>query len=395
MPVSALAPASGTVEQTNHPRVLLVTFGSVVEPRGGLQVRSRVLAETLTEIGSPPAIVSTLEAAGAPHSPPWARTLLWPAVKPRFGCSVAFARLIRTVARDSDVLIIANAMFMPSITLAGVRLPVIWDTNECQTLHYGRLPQTASVRAKRMIWWGLERWAARRCRVAVAISTTEAGEWRRIHPVLAGRTVTVTHAPFASPRSPETARVALENLVGALSGPVLVFLGTLRAKHNAAAARWIIDVLGPALPATVTIVMCGPGSERLRPHPSGARVIGLGSVEDVDSVIAAADLCLAPLAAGAGVKTKVLHYLAHGRRVAGTPVAFEGLENAPGVYAAPLDSLAALVSRLARETETAESAGDRSLLQREWVASQHGRGGVAAQWKAVLTGLHGFDERAT
>jgi len=53
-------------------------------------------------------------------------------------------------------------------------------------------------------------------------------------------------------------------------------------------------------------------------------------VDEIDSIIDSADLCLAPLATGAGVKTKVLHYLAHGKRIAGTPIAFEGLSGAPG-----------------------------------------------------------------
>jgi Glycosyl transferase family 2/Glycosyl transferases group 1/Glycosyltransferase Family 4 len=392
LPVSATAAARAPVQPPRHvdatprqQRVLMITFGSIVEPHGGLQVRSRVLAEALTEIGHRPAIVSTREAAGGPRTLPWARRLEWPAEKPRFGFSLAFARLIRAEARDSDLLIVANAMFMPALALSGVRLPMVWDTNECQTLHYDRLERTGANRAKRVIWWGLERWAAGRCRVAVAISTSEASEWRRIHPVLRDRVVTVNHTPFASQRSAEASRAKLAQLVGGpLGGPVLVFVGTMTAKHNAAAGRWIVDVLGPSLPETTTIVICGPGSELLQPRGRGARLACLGSVEDIDSVIAAADLCLAPLASGAGVKTKVLHYLAHGRRVAGTPVAFEGLEGAPGVFEAPMDSLATLVARLATQTETAETAETRAAAQREWIQCHHGREQVAAQWNGVL-----------
>jgi glycosyltransferase involved in cell wall biosynthesis len=279
-------------------------------------------------------------------------------------------------------------MFMPALTLSRVRLPMVWDTNECQTLHYRRLPQTPSNRAKGLVWLLLERWASRRCQLAVAISGAEATEWPRIHPRLQGKVVTVDHSAFASWRSHDASRTKLKlYLGGAPPGPVLVFVGTMIAKHNAAAARWILDVLGPSLPATMTVVICGHGSDRLTSPGGGARVVCLGAVIDIDSIIAAADLCLAPLAAGAGVKTKVLHYLAHGRRIAGTPVAFEGLAGAPGLFEAELDALPELVARVLAEPESEEAARRRVAGQRAWMDGNHGLEHVAEQWNEVLTSL--------
>ncbi len=113
-------------------------------------------------------------------------------------------------------------------------------------------------------------------------------------------------------------------------------------------------------------------------------MIGLGAVDDVDSVVAAADICLAPLAAGAGVKTKVLHYLAHGKRVAGTPIAFEGLAGVPGVHSAPLDELPELIDLLCRENECNSVIAQRHQAQQEWLEVRHGRAHVTEQWKKVL-----------
>ena len=371
---------------TGVTRPLLVTFGSVLQPDGGLAVRSRLLAESLSSLGIPPAIVSTRERAPI-TVPAWARSLAVPRQKAKRGFSLELVRLIRRSAADADVVILANAMFMPALALARVRLPMVWDTNECQTLHYDRLAPSASNRAKRFVWWGLENWAARRSRVAVAISATEAVDWQRLHPVLRGKVVTVDHSPFSSQRTAAASRAKLEELLGgSVSGPVLVFVGTMTAKHNAAAGRWIVEVLAPSLPAATTVVLCGRGSELLHAAGGGARVACLGSVDDIDSVIAAADLCLAPLASGAGVKTKVLHYLAHGRRVAGTPVAFEGIEGAPGVFEAPLDELPALVARLCVDVESPVVAQGRSRAQREWMECHHGLQHVAAQWNEVLKG---------
>lgn len=369
-------------------RPAMIAFGSILQPDGGNAVRSRVLAESLTALASPPAIVSTREQRPF-AAPAWCRSLSVPERRPKWAFSVELVRLIRHAAGDSDLVILASAMFMPALSLSRVRLPMVWDTIECQTLHYRRLAPTASNRLKGLVWLWLERWAARRCQVAVAISDAEAAEWRRIHPQLRGKLVTVDHSAYAATRRRDESRVELMRHLGAPSpGPVLVFVGTMTAKHNAAAGRWILDVLAPSLPATTTVVLCGRGSDRLTPGGGGgARLLCLGHVDDVDSIIAAADLCLAPLASGAGVKTKVLHYLAHGRRVAGTPVAFEGLAGAPGLLEADLDALPALVARVCADMENAEVAQTRSAAQRAWMDCNHGLQHVAGQWNDVLKSL--------
>ena len=115
----------------------------------------------------------------------------------------------------------------------------------------------------------------------------------------------------------------------------------------------------------------------------------LGAVDDVDSIIATADLCLAPLATGAGVKTKVLHYLAHGKRVAGTPIAFEGLSGAPGLLEAPLDVLPDLVARIIAAPESADAARSRVAAQHAWLAEHHGRPLIIDQWRNVLACVNG------
>ena len=367
-------------------RPLLVTFGSVIEPDGGLQVRSRILAESLASLGMPPTILSTREALPVDPPPPWARAIHVPGQRPWRGFSIEWARLIREHARDADAVIVANAMFMPALELSGTRAPMIWDTNECQTLHYERLERTPSNQTKRLIWWGLERWAAKRCRVAVAIGQAEASEWRRIHAPLRGKLMTVDHAAFVPDREPGAGDGDLaERIGGLLHRPILLFVGTIAAKHNAVAARWLMDVLAPALPESATIVICGPGSDALvGGGRRGARVVLLGAVDDVDSIIATADLCLAPLATGAGVKTKVLHYLSHGKQVAGTPIAFEGLAGAPGLLEAPLDGLPDLITRIIETPESGEAMRARAAAQHAWLADNHGRPLIVDQWRHVL-----------
>ena len=301
-------------------------------------MRTRILAQSLATLGSPAAVVSTREPSPGLATPEWARSLAVPRGRTRARLAIDLVRLTKAAAATSDFVIISDATLLPVLTLAGVRLPLVWDTNECQSLHYGRMRPTLATRTKRIGWLGLERWAGRRASVAIAIGDSEAEHWRRVHPGLRAKLVTVDHTPFVRATSGSDPAEALERLLGRrVEGPVLVFVGTLAAKHNGPAARWIVDVLGPSLPAEVTVILCGPGTEALHGLPRGARVECLGMVGDVDSVIAAADICLAPLQSGAGVKTKVLHYLAHGRRVVGTGFAFEGIEGAPGVFEVPLE----------------------------------------------------------
>ena len=350
-------------------------------------MRTRVLAENLAELGCPAAVVSTREPSRQP-TPEWARSLAVPRRNTRAGRAIEIVRLTRAAALTSDVVIISDATLLPVLVLAGVELPLVWDTNECQSLHYGRMRPTLETRAKRVGWLGLERWAGGRCSVAIAIGSSEAEHWRRVHPGLGGKLVTVDHTPFVRNTGVTRSTETLQQLLGRqVDGPVLVFVGTMAAKHNGPAARWIVDVLGPSLPAPVTVIICGPGTEALQGQPRGARVECLGMVGDVNSVIAAADICLAPLQSGAGVKTKVLHYLAHGRRVVGTRFAFEGLEGAPGLFEAPLELIPDLVIRLLESGEPSLLEQQRVVAQRGWMERHHGRRRVATQWQEILQSL--------
>ena len=367
-------------------RPLLITFGSVLSPDGGTQVRARVLAEALTELGASPAIVSTREPRPQLPGPVpgLARELTGPRRRPWRGLSLELARLIRREAAGSDVVIITSAMFMPAVALSMTRLPIVWDTVECQTLHYQRLPPTPLNLLRRVAWKLLERWTARRS--AIAIGDEEAAAWRRLYPQLDGKLVTIDHSAPAVTRSGADGRAILAERVGhSIDGPVVLFVGTLRAKHNAAAARWLLESLAPSLPTGVTLVLCGPGSEALRPGATSATVATLGYVEDVDALIAGATVCVAPLASGAGVHTKVLHYLAHGRPVLGTRVAFEGLAGAPGLTTAPLAGFAQTLLRMLEQPESAAASSLRAESQRAWLELTHGRKHIVDQWRTTLS----------
>ncbi len=228
-------------------RPLMIAMGSVAVPRGGNETRSRLTAEILSDLGMAPAMVTT-EEPELTEAPPWAASLSAPRRRTTEYLSLDLVRLIRTSAASRTCVIATNPMFMPAIIASGIKLPLIWDTNECQTLHYRRLDQTLSNRAKRVVWFLLERWIARRCWMAIAISEAEAVTWRSTHPCLDGKLTVVDHATLAGPRDAGVARKELDARLELGDGPVLLFLGTLRAKQNTAAAKWIVSELAGSLP---------------------------------------------------------------------------------------------------------------------------------------------------
>ncbi|MDA8066520.1 MAG: glycosyltransferase family 4 protein [Thermaerobacter sp.] len=361
-------------------KVGIVTFGSVYLPRGGLAVRSRAVVEALIDIGITPFVISTEEPAtegvlDAVEVSVLKRPLRW-------GWSLELVRKVKWISRNVDVIIVESAMLIPAVVHSKPRIPIVWDTNECETLHYHRLEGNLRKCLKGAIWYNLERWSARRCQVVVAISDEEAKWWKHFFPAWEKRVVVVNHRPIID-TAPSTANATLFRRVP--GKVILLFVGSMDGKHNAVAAEWLLKVLAPALPTECILVLAGKGTGKLTlPYSTRADIRCLGEVEHIDAVIAMADYCLAPLSSGAGVKTKVLHYLAHGKCVIGTPLAFEGLEGAPGLFSAELQEWCAFMPEIMKQVENDGDRRSRQGRQREWLEARHGRQVIAEQWRSVL-----------
>lgn len=364
----------------------MVTFGSVLRPLDGLSVAARATVEALADLGVDTEVIS--QDTHEPGSLPSTVTALHRLKTPlHLGWSRELSNRVRSRSRAVDVVIAMSALLLPAIRVGSPRLPLIWDTLECETLHYSRLPKTPENVLRLVVWRAIERWASARCAVAVAVSDADADWWKRLFPEIAPKLCVIPHRPLYSPRAHRVARARVEELHGLRLGPaVLTFVGNLRVKQNVAAADWLVRVLAPRLPGSTTLLLAGTGTDQIiSDSQSDCQLVGLGAVEDVDSVVAAADVCLAPLAAGAGVKTKVLLYLAHGRRVVGTPVAFEGIEDAPGVVSSSLDGLADVVLAHVEPSESDSERAQREEAQRAWLEERHGRAIVAERWSTALS----------
>ncbi|MFD9603171.1 phosphotransferase [Streptomyces sp. NPDC059970] len=151
------------------------------------------------------------------------------------------------------------------------------------------------------------------------------------------------------------------------------FVGNLFYEPNARAAAFLRTRLAPALARR------GGSVDVYGRYPRALRVLGTGStvrlhgpVPDLPSALSTAEVGLAPLDSGGGMKLKVLQYMAAGLPVVGTAEAFAGLPD-PSAFAlvstAPsMDDMPGLVARLQDDAVLRRQLGTagRRLIETEF-----------------------------
>jgi glycosyltransferase involved in cell wall biosynthesis/aminoglycoside phosphotransferase (APT) family kinase protein len=151
------------------------------------------------------------------------------------------------------------------------------------------------------------------------------------------------------------------------------FVGNLFYEPNARAAAFLRTRLAPALaPRGGSVDVYGRYPRALRALGIGSTVRLHGPVPDLPSALSTAQVGLAPLDSGGGMKLKVLQYMAAGLPVVGTAEAFAGLPD-PGAFAlvstAPsMDDMPALVARLQDDASLRRRLGaaGRRLVETEF-----------------------------
>lgn len=148
------------------------------------------------------------------------------------------------------------------------------------------------------------------------------------------------------------------------------FVGNLYYEPNARAAMFLHARLAPALaPAGGKVEVYGRYPATLRALGAGSVLRLHGPVPDLRAALSTAQIAVAPLDSGGGMKLKVLQYLAAGLPVVGTPEAFAGLPD-PHSFALvstepSMADIPALVTTLREDPALRRSLGDagRSLAQ--------------------------------
>ncbi|HEX8223227.1 MAG TPA: TIGR03087 family PEP-CTERM/XrtA system glycosyltransferase [Allosphingosinicella sp.] len=157
-------------------------------------------------------------------------------------------------------------------------------------------------------------------------------------------------------------------------GNLIVFTGQMDYAPNIDAVRWFAGEVMPLLPRARFAIVGRKPAEAVR-RLAGPRVIVTGSVPDVRSWLAAADVVAAPLRIARGVQNKVLEAMAMARPVVASPAAFEGIEAEPGRHLivadgaeAQAEAIAALLGDPERGRALGRAARARMVEAYRWEA---------------------------
>lgn len=166
--------------------------------------------------------------------------------------------------------------------------------------------------------------------------------------------------------------------------PCLVFVGALRYRPNAEAARWAAGTILPRvrerLPgATLALVGADPPPEVVALGGLPGVTVS-GTVPDVRPWVERADIVVVPLRSGGGTRLKILEAFALGRPVVSTPIGAAGLEVRDSEHLLLADDpeqFAAAVARL-----TADATLRERLVERAYALVRE-----RYQWSAIAKRL--------
>lgn len=105
---------------------------------------------------------------------------------------------------------------------------------------------------------------------------------------------------------------------------VILFVGK-KYYPNIDGIRWFMKNVMPELESSAELWIVGRGLEFLRNEITSPRIKVIGSVDTLDLYYWEADLVIAPLFEGGGMKLKTLEALSFGKRMIGTPESMVGV----------------------------------------------------------------------
>lgn len=152
---------------------------------------------------------------------------------------------------------------------------------------------------------------------------------------------------------------------------LVAFVGNMYYPPNLYAMKWIVNSLAPKLATmqpTIKIMIVGSfPSQDVGSVP--CNVFFTGEVPDVIPYVQIADVCIAPLSVGAGIKVKILYYLACGKPVITTSVGAEGLEDCSCLIKSKLSEFADKIMLVLNDAELQkklDKEGKRYSLNFDW-----------------------------
>lgn len=150
---------------------------------------------------------------------------------------------------------------------------------------------------------------------------------------------------------------------------------------NRAGIEWYVDHVTPLVGMKVRVVGRGFASHKARLEVC-SNVEVVGEVDDLSTWYRDAHVVIAPIFDGSGMKTKVAEALMYGKKVAGTPEAFSGYEDALPHAGWVCSSAEEFARALNEATATPGPAMDPGL--RKIFVERYSHGAAMARMAAIL-----------
>lgn len=235
----------------------------------------------------------------------------------------------RQLLQTFDVFYVEGCLLINAFVFAKrLKKPLVLDTHCINKDVALKLRKKSKLTGTMRVWvWHIiERALTRRADLVIAISGNDR-EFIAKHYGLEPEGIDIIpHEVLpADHQTHAAAAAALRAKLGKGFQKIACFVGDLGAIQNQDSERYIREQLAPSTPG-VHYVIIGNNPQQL---PNQPNITYTGFVEALDPYILAADFCIAPVAIGSGVKTKVLDYIKYDKPVVATPVATEGI----GTYA--------------------------------------------------------------
>ena len=309
-------------------------------------------------------------------------------------------RIADLVAGDAfDAVVLDSLRLMTATDLVRPALPTVIDLDDLLSVRYERMRsegvgdpaavlgfasdrvpgparELAARTAIRLLGWEARRVASRELAAARSAASTVSLVSRDEVDALQQRSGSDVAWLPPSVTIPER---AVQN------GDGLVFLGGLDYQPNVQALRLYRDEVLPHLdvddPRQVLHVI-GHVPDRARDELQVPGIVLHGFVRDLSAALSRT-LLIAPLAAGGGVKLKVLDGMAHGLPVVGLPGAFEGLglPTALRIQAENAWDMATLIREL---LDAPERRADLGRAGRAFIEVNFSPAAAADRWQRVL-----------
>ena len=370
------------------PRLLFLDVLAPQPNRHASSVRSAQLVELLVERG--------FAVDFAPLVPPQAKEQA--AVMRALGATPlpwrdedAQRAFLAAQARDYDVILLAWTMvarrFIDAARAAAPQARIVFDTHDVNHIREYREARAHGDRTqlqRALLTRANEAHAMQVADVTLAITEADAETLRALVPSAQVAVVTMWWEPVLPP--PGTAPPGTPPP----GTPQLLYVGHFGATHNIDAARLLAHDIMPRIHAVrpeVRLTLAGSDPPEMVRELAAPRIAVPGWTRDLTPLFAAAEVFVAPLRFGSGLKGKMLQAMAHGVPIVASRFAAEGIGLADGQDYLAADTpaqTAAAVLRLLDDRALAQRLGRNA---RALLVARYGRAAVAAQLASALAML--------